>query len=544
MPGTAVISTLDREASLDRLERETFDCVIIGGGITGAGVAREAARRGMTVALLEAEDFAAGTSSRSSKLIHGGLRYLAMGDLWLVRETARERTEIHKIAPHLAEPRWIIVPSRSRAGSLKVRAGVSAYERLGNVESQDLHQNWSEVELQQEEPIIRHSTFRYACVYREYITDDARLVLANIRAAVADGAAVSNHTPVRAILREGDRANGVEARCRFTGRTVRIRGRSVINAAGPWVDAVRALEDPEASALLHLSKGIHLVLSGERIPLRNILILGAPDGRTIFAIPRAGMVWVGTTDTTYTNAAAVWPEITSEDVEYLLGPLPHYLALDPVKPEEVLGAWAGLRPLIAEPGKKPHEISRRDEILVGPASVVTIAGGKLTGYRMMARRTVEKTAEIAGLSVPPATDEEPPLPGGDFEGDLDRLAAALVSEGGASAVAAQRLVRLYGREAKQVIEGGFHPVVEGASAAVEEIDWAVQREGAATLEDVLQRRMRLALYDPALGETAVEPVARRMAELLGWDASRCDDEVAAARARIAHDLAFSRGDVG
>ena len=540
----SAINALDREATLNRLEGETFDCAIIGGGITGAGIAREATQRGLSVALLEAEDFASGTSSRSSKLIHGGLRYLAMGDVWLVRETARERKAIRRIAPHLAEPRWMIVPSRSRAGLLKIRAGVAAYERLGRVASEDVHRNWSESDLEREEPLIRRSTYRFACVYREYLTDDARLVLANLRSAVASGAAVCNHAPVAAILREGGRATGIEARDRLSGRTVRVRARAVINAAGPWVEAVRALEDPEAAPLLHLSKGIHVVLSRERVPLNNILILGAGDGRTIFVIPRAATVYVGTTDTSYAVGATVWPEITAQDVEYLLSPLPRCLDLDPVKPKEVLGAWAGLRPLVAEPGKKPNEISRRDEILVGPANVVTIAGGKLTGYRKMACRAVEKTAEVTGLSVKPPTDEDPPLPGGDFEGGLDRLGSALADEVGSPRSAADRLVRLYGTETRAVVGPKFHPVVEGGDAALGEIDWAIAQEGAVTLEDVLQRRMRLPLYDPIQSERAVEAIADRMAELLGWEGAKREEEVAVARARVAEDLAFCRGDGG
>ena len=202
MPGAPAISTLARPATLDRLERERFDCVVIGGGITGAGIAREASLRGLSVALLEAEDFASGTSSRSSKLIHGGLRYLAMGDVALVRSTALERKEIHRLAPHLAEPRWLVVPSRSRAGMLKVRVGVTAYEKLGGVAAADLHRNWSSRDLEREAPLIERSTYKHACVYREYLTDDAHLVLANLRGAVAADAAVLNHAPVDAILRD------------------------------------------------------------------------------------------------------------------------------------------------------------------------------------------------------------------------------------------------------------------------------------------------------------------------------------------------------
>src|SRR5690606_6365007 len=256
-PVTApAVTSADRAAALDALERERFDCVVIGGGITGAGIARAAARAGLAVALLEAADFAAGTSSRSSKLIHGGLRYLAMGDVALVRETALERKHVHRLAPHLAEPSWMLVPARSWAGLLKFRAGLGTYETLGAVAEADRHRNLNAEELARREPLLRRERTPWACVYREYLTDDARLVLANLRDAVRWGARVLNHAPVEAIVVEGGRAGGVEARCVESGRRVRVRAAVVVNAAGPWVEAVRRLEAPGAADLLHLSKGV------------------------------------------------------------------------------------------------------------------------------------------------------------------------------------------------------------------------------------------------------------------------------------------------
>ncbi len=225
------ISAGARSETIDRLDRERFDCVIIGGGIAGAGVAREASLRGLSVAVVEAEDFASGTSSRSSKLIHGGLRYLAMGDIGLVRTTALERKQIFRLAPHLATPRWMVVPARSYAGLMRVRAGVTAYEKLGAVEREDLHRNWDEEDLEREEPLLDRAVYKRACAYREYLTDDAHLVLANLRSAVQRGSAVLNHARVESIVLDSDRAAGVEAVCRFTNRRFRVRGRCVINAA-------------------------------------------------------------------------------------------------------------------------------------------------------------------------------------------------------------------------------------------------------------------------------------------------------------------------
>jgi glycerol-3-phosphate dehydrogenase len=536
------LGAASREVAFDRLESDVFDCVVIGGGISGAGIAREAALRGLTVALVEARDFASGTSSRSSKLIHGGLRYLALGDVATVRQTALERKIIHRLAPHLAEPCWMLVPARSRAGLAKMRVGLTAYEKLGAVEERDRHHNWSTLDLERGEPTLDTRLHPYACRYREYLTDDARLVLANLRAAAGDGALAVNHAPVESILMQAGRAAGVVARCAETGRTARVRARSVINAAGPWVDAVRAFESPGAKPRLLLSKGVHLVVARDRLPLRNIAILNAADRRSIFAVPRNDIVYLGTTDTAYPAGRDWWPPVTLEDVEYLLEPVRRYFTA-PVTADDILSAWAGLRPLIAEPGKPPGEIARKDEVWTGPAGVVTIAGGKLTGYRPMARATVERASAEAGLRPAPAPSQDPVLPGGDFDGDLGQLAARLCAKHGVSEGCAGRLVRLYGAEADPVIALGRQPLCESAPQVLSgEVDWAVQTEAAVHLEDTLYRRMRTALYDPGAREAAVGPAAERMAKLLDWDDDRRSREVTDMNERLRADLTFREED--
>ena len=539
MSSQASISALHREPALDSLEASSFDCIVIGGGITGAGIACEASRRGLRVALLEADDFAAGTSSRSSKLIHGGLRYLAMGDVALVRETALERKEILRLAPHLAERRWMVLPTRTRSGMLKLRFGVSAYEKLGAVDKADIHRNWSRADLEREEPLLDRERYPHAISYREYLTDDARLVLANLRAAVREGAVVLNHTPVDRILCEGGRAAGIEAVCSLSGRRVRVRAASVLNAAGPWVEAVRRLEDADAQPLLTLSKGIHLVLPRERLPLRNMTALWAGDSRTIFVIPRDDIVYIGTTDTLYPGEAMLWPRILREDVEYLLAPLPGFFSTPPIEAREVIAAWAGLRPLVSDPGKKTTEISRRDEILVGAANVVSIAGGKLTGYRPTARRATEKIAELLGRKLAPSGSQEP-LPGGDFDGALEPLEQALIRDSSLSPRAAARLVRLYGSEAGQIAASSSSPLVEDGLVLAGEVDWAVEDEGAVRLEDWVYRRTRAALYQPGERDAILEPGAEGMGKILSWNPERVRDEIAAVRSRLMAELSFGR----
>jgi glycerol-3-phosphate dehydrogenase len=317
---------------------------------------------------------------------------------------------------------------------------------------------------------------------------------------------------------------------------VRVRARCVINAAGPWVEAVRRLESAAAPPLLHLSKGVHIVVPAEKLPVRNFLFLNTQDRRSIFVMRQGACVVIGTTDTSYAGSADVWPEITREDVEYLLEPPASYLRGAKLAANDVIGAWAGLRPLIAQARKRTSEISRRDEVLVGPAGVITMAGGKLTGYRPLARETVERAAEVVALPLAPALVEDPPLPGGDFDGDLNALEAALVRDTGISAAAAQRLSRLHGTEARELGRGGTQELVPGVLAS--EVEFAVRKEGAATLEDLLYRRLRTSLYAGSAREVAVLPAAERMARLLGWDAERLRNEMQGMRDRLAADLAF------
>jgi glycerol-3-phosphate dehydrogenase len=542
MSNDTSLAAADRDGLLDQLERTSFDLLVVGGGITGAGVAREAAQRGLSVAVVEARDFASGTSSRSSKLIHGGLRYLAMGDVSLVRETALERKRVHRIAPHLAEPSWMLAPARSRAGLMKFRTAVTLYEKLGAVADADRHRNWHGEELRENEPLLDQQIYPYACAYREYLTDDARLVLANLRAASRLGACAANHLAVKEILHQSDRVAGVLATCRLTGRSLAIRASAVVNATGPWVEEVMALDAGNSAQRLHLSKGIHIVVDRQRLPVRNLVIMGTRDRRSIFAISRGESVYVGTTDTSYPQVATVWPEIRMEDVEYLLAPLARTFKADPVGPQDVIAAWSGLRPLIAKPGKRAREISRRDEIWVGASRLITIAGGKLTGYRRMAVNVIDRVVEVVDrLRTNQARgkdEEDTPLPGGDFAGDLQGLAVATARESGVDEKCANRLVRLYGNEAVAVAARGRDPVVAGGSVLGGEIGWAVEQEAAATLEDVVYRRTRAALYSARECGALLEPVALQLQSRLGWTDDERRAQIEAVRSRLRHDLAF------
>ncbi len=536
----SVLDATRRCAALAELARRRFDVVVIGGGITGAGVAREAVARGMSVALVEADDFASGTSSRSSKLIHGGLRYLAMGDVALVRETALERKVVRRMAPHLAQRRWMLLPVRSRAGLLKFRTAITTYEKLGAVDSDDLHRNWNTVDLEREEPVLDRARFPFACAYREYLTDDARLVVANLRAAAAGGAQCVNHLKVtRLLLSPSGRARGVEAVCALSGEAVEVGGHVVVNAAGPWVEALRRLEDADAPSVLALSKGVHVCFARNRLPVRNLLLLTTADGRTIFAIPRGEVTYVGTTDTAYAADATVWPEILAADVDYLLAPLARYCPTALVGASDIVAAWAGLRPLIAQPGTAVADLSRKDEVTVGPGGLVTVAGGKLTGFRLMAQRIVDTVGAALGRGADGGAAETP-LPGGDFAGGCAELAARAAARCAIDESLARRLVGLYGNELDQVLALGRDRLVSGADLLDGEVAWAVTREGACRIEDVLYRRTRAALYQPQCREELIAPIGDRMAPVLGWSPRRLEDEKLRAARLMEAELRFSK----
>jgi glycerol-3-phosphate dehydrogenase len=514
------------------LDGARFDLVVIGGGITGAGVARHAAQCGLSTLLLEAEDFAAGTSSRSTKLIHGGLRYLAMGEVALVREAALERKSLLAMAPHLTEPRWMLVPARNRLQYWKLRIGIGLYEWLGAVPPGERHRNYRRQALAGIEPLLDRSRLPYACVYREYLTDDARLVIATLRAAAADGAVVCNYARVTGIDEEADgcRLAAVDVR---SGDAFSVAAACVVNAAGPWVESLLPADGGRETPRLHLSKGVHLVVERARLPVRNMVMMTAEDGRPVFAIARGGVTYVGTTDTSYHGGPDHWPAVTDADIAYLLRTVDAHFPEAGIRDGDIVASWAGLRPLINQPGKAAREMSRRDEIWRRGA-LVTVAGGKLTGFRRMAEEAMAAVGEVLGR------DTTMPRPLSTVAGgDIDDVAASTDEVGRRyqlDARQASRLVRLYGAEAAVVL--GERPTPLTPSTFAEEVDWAVDVEGARTLEDVVYRRLRVAWFLPDELEQAVDRIADRMAARLGWDAATVEAQTRAVQARLADELAF------
>jgi glycerol-3-phosphate dehydrogenase len=534
MPGFEPTS---RSRGLARLADKPVDVLVIGGGITGAGVAREAALRGLAAAVVEARDFAAGTSSRSSKLIHGGLRYLQQAEVALVREAARERKVLRTIAPHLTAPAPMLVPvyGRTSAGLYKLRVGLTLFDKLAGVSGRERHRILGRDEVLAAEPLLARQHLQGAGIYPEYVTDDARLVLDTLKAAHLAGAVIANYATVTG-LGSVDGLRRIEVRDEESGAVLTARARVVVNAAGPWIDALGRLEPSAAPLRLQLTKGIHLVFRAGDVPVRHSVVMRASDGRSLFTVTRGDHVYVGTTDTFYSGPLEE-PAVTLADAEYLLDAVRRALPDLPIGVEQVVGTWAGIRPLIAEQGKNPSEISRKDEISVGPEGLVTIAGGKLTTYRRMAERVLEACAPTLGRRFlrTEGAGATTPLAGGDLGGapDLETWAAAPRVRSALEGVppdTAARLIATHGSDALEVVACAARPgdlaaIAPAVPLSPAEIRHAVRREMARTLADVLERRSRFALFESAAAGQAAHAVAAVMAPELGWDDVRAAREV-------------------
>ena len=494
------------------LSGECFDVLVIGGGITGAGVARDAAMRGLSVALIEAQDLASGTSSRSSKMIHGGLRYLVSGDVAVVKESASERSTLHRIAPHLAQKTPYVIPTTNLQSKLMLRAALWAYERLGGVAREDYHEVWSREELAQREPLIERSQLNGAVVYPEFLTDDARLTVATVRSAIDHGAVVSTYLRAVNIRREGDFVVNAVSTLPGDQREVTVRARAVVNAAGPWVDQVCGLEGDQQNRLA-LSRGVHLVFDHADLPVRNTVVMRTRDSRRIFAVPLGRYTYIGTTDD-YHPEFEYWPPVTEQDVDYLLSSTCRVMPEANLSADRIISVWSGIRPLVGDgSGRASKELSRKDEVWTSSTGLLSVGGGKLSAYRAMAERIVDTLIENHAFTAKPCSTGEVPLPGGE-----SIMPAATLE--GLDMTQAERLARLYGTEAPELARLAVEKSLVAAEAR-----HAVLCEGAQRLEDYWARRSSRAWFDEAAGLFALPEAAEAMAALLGWDDARKNAEV-------------------
>ena len=533
---------------------EPVDVLVIGGGITGAAIARDAALRGFRTALVEKGDFGSGTSSASSRLIHGGLRYLEQYAFRLVLEASRERRVLLRIAPHLVRPLPFVFPlyRGARVPPWKLRCGLWLYDLLAAFRNVQVHRWLGRKATLRLEPGLRERGLKAAGLYYDAQTDDARLVLATMRSAAQAGALVANYVEAVSLLKPDGRVRGATVRDLLNDETRTIRALIVVNACGPWVDELRRLDEPGADPLLRLTKGAHVAVPRQRLGNTHAITLTSPiDGRVMFVLPwgDAEQSYIGTTDTD----EAVSPDdvrATAEDVIYLLRSANAFFPQARLSPNDVVATWAGLRALLrSERTVAPSQVSREHRITESASGLLTIAGGKLTTHRVMAQELGDLVAaRLRALDGRPRAPRPPthrlPLPGGETA-DLEGLTKAAV-ERGASEATARHLVGTYGSEAPGVLNlvdrdralGGR--IMAGRPELWAEVVHAVEREMAVRLSDVLVRRLHLFYKTRDQAVPATSAVADRLAQALGWDGARRAEELAAYLQLVKRSRAFAR----
>jgi glycerol-3-phosphate dehydrogenase len=551
------LGSFDRSENLAQLAAGTFDVLVVGGGITGAGVALDSASRGLRTVLVERDDFASGTSSKSSKLVHGGLRYLQNGDVRLVYQALRERQRLLRNAPHLVRVLPFLIPIMTgREGIIPrqvARALGSAmwmYDLTGGLRIGKLHTRLSREEALAHVPTL-NERLAWAYLYYDAHADDARLTLTVARTAALDhGAVVVNHARVVGFRKEGGQVTGALVRAdapdgRSDGAEIEVRARVVVNAAGVWADDVRAYDEGDHPRSIRPAKGIHITVPWAKV--RNDIAAVVPvrqDKRSIFVVPwpgprgelggEGGFTYIGTTDTDY-DGDVDDPQCTEEDVDYLLRAMNGVLR-EPLGPDDVVGSWAGLRPLVkAASSGRTADMSRRHRVAASGSGVVTVTGGKLTTYREMARDTVDVVVDRLETRYGRAVG------GGRARSRTTRLRLR-----GAEGWEDERrrdpwLAERYGGEARVVQAmidarpdlGG--PLVPGLPYRRAEALYAARYEMATTLDDVLARRTRARLLGRDASAAAAEEVAELVAGELGWSDAERDRQVAAYREAVAHE---------
>jgi glycerol-3-phosphate dehydrogenase len=538
----------NRGRALERLATERFDVLVVGGGITGAGVALDAASRGLRTALVETGDFASGTSSKSSKLVHGGIRYLQQHEYRLVYENLAERQRLLDNAPHLVTPIPFLIPLFGRAGAVNrgvaraYRSALWLYDLTGGVRIGRRHERVTKEEALSHLPTLRADDLLEGFLYWDARTDDARLTLTVLRTAVLDyDATAANYCRAVAFERGSDgRVSGVRIQPAF-GDSFTVRASVVVNAAGVWADAVRSLDEGSDPHSIRPAKGIHVTVPREAFPCDIAAVIPVRhDHRSIFVVSWGEQVYLGTTDTRW-DGPLDDPGCTPEDVEYLLDAA-NAVTTKPIGAADLTGIWSGLRPLLAPvagkraPSERTADLSRRHTVRTSPSGVVTVTGGKLTTYRKMAEDTVDAAVSVLGGGRRRCVTKNLRLrgaPAGQGSKRADRSAfteEAVAADAVSSA--ATHLAGRYGTETPSVLALAdarpelLEPLVPGLPYLAVEAVYAVRAEMACTLADVLDRRTRSSLRDARAAAAAAPAVAALVAPELGWDAARIASESA------------------
>jgi glycerol-3-phosphate dehydrogenase len=526
-----LFSGLQRAAMLQEMSEDGYDLLVIGGGITGAGIALDAQSRGIRTALVEMQDFAAGTSSRSTKLVHGGLRYLKQLEVKMVAEVGKERAIVYENGPHVTRPEWMLLPfyQGGTFGKLTTSLALRAYDYLAGVKKAERRQMFSAEETLQRVPLLKKNGLKGGGHYVEYRTDDARLTIEVMKKAVSFGAKAVNYAKVEELIYEDGVAAGVRAVDQISGRSYRVRAAKVVNAAGPWVDTLREKDKSKTGKTLHITKGVHLVFDQHRFPLSQASYFDTPDKRMVFAIPREGKTYVGTTDTNY-GGDRMNPRMTESDRTYLLHAINEMFPTLQLTEADVESSWTGLRPLIHQEGRDPSEISRKDEIFVSSSGLISIAGGKLTGYRKMAETVVNQVADLlmqsGHVSIPASSTKHLPISGGDIGGSAkwplfirDKIEAG--RRHGLSDQEAEQLIRRYGTNVDAVFAliEQHRPDAEEASlpaALLAALVYSIEQEMTVKPADFFVRRTGALFFNMAWVRQWKKPVIAYMAARFQW----------------------------
>jgi glycerol-3-phosphate dehydrogenase len=525
----------DRPGIIRKLSTEKYDLVIIGGGITGAGIALDAASRGLKTALVEKSDFAWGTSSRSTKLIHGGLRYLKQLEFGLVKEVGSERAVVHRLAPHLVVPEKMLLPlsDKKGLGYWLTSIGLKIYDWLAGVKPEDQRKMLTKLQTLKYEPLLKKEDIKGGAIYAEYRTDDARLTIEVIKAAVSYGAAILSYIQVTDFIYNEEQVAGVQVQDKLLGEQFIIQAKAVVSAAGPWVDELREINKSKTGKRLHLTKGVHIVVAHEKLPVRQAIYFDVDDGRMIFAIPRGRTTYIGTTDTTYDgNKDNVLT--TLKDAQYLVAAVNATFPSVNLAVSDIESSWAGLRPLIHEDGKSASELSRKDEIFESSTGLISIAGGKLTGYRKMAERVVNLVIkkQFSERSLNPCRTDQIKLASNTFSGVRDvKKFAQSVSEKlkpfGLPELTAKYLVENYGQQTDDILKYAGKPDASEAETSLlkAELWYCIHHEMVCTLQDFFVRRTGLMYFDVHKIIQWRELIALECKTYLSWDDARTSKEL-------------------
>ncbi len=512
-------SNSDRTTRLQRATAHEYDLIIIGGGITGAAILLDAALRGVDAILIEKEDFASGTSSKSTKLIHGGLRYLKQLELGLVRETGSERAIAHQNICHLVHPEHMLLPIIKKGTFSKFSANIaiSVYDFLAKVPSKDRKKSLTRSALLKMEPLLKNESLKSGIQYSEYRTDDARLTIELIKAGVRKGNMAFNYLPAIDLIKKENKIHGVVCKDLITNAEIRLQSKLVVNATGPWFDETRNLDKKLESAGLLLSKGVHIVVKHATLPINNSIYFDAFDGRMIFAIPRGESVYIGTTDTIL-KAGLDDVGCTQEDADYLLKAVNNYFDIEPIGLKQIVSSWSGVRPLIRQKGKAPTEISRKDEIFVSESNLISIAGGKLTGFRKMAERILDLVTKKLGSHVSCSTKHFK-IHHNPFQnyatyktmlGDLIRKHANAYTENELT-----ELVNNFGKDAELIIEEASNK--HGNNLIISALHYCLEFESIYHPIDFLERRIGWLYFAIDKMRNNFNAITEVMAHKFNWD---------------------------